>query len=185
VAIDAKFVRAESYFPTEGRLDDKFNGNFKLVVEVTDSEATIPAGAWAVGVLWKGRGYLLATNDRSFKTPARIELSYIGNPPTVADFLTALGEELPEETKSYSYSWITGFRVNEEGYVDPNGQKFGVTDEWNTELLVIVEPFPWEKVLMGAGIGAVTLGVIAVLARRPQYVRRGAEYVRERIPARV
>jgi hypothetical protein len=192
MAVDANFVRAESYFPTEGRLNDEFNGNFKLVIEVTSDEpVTIPAGAFGIGVLWKAKPYLLAVNDEPFETPAKIELTWV-EPPTIADFLTAFGEELPEETKTYSYSWITGFFVNEQWIIDPNGQQFAVTDKWDTELLVIVEPFPWEKVLMGAGIGAVVLGAMAVLAvRRPEYVRRvpeyarrGVEYVRERIPAR-
>ena len=169
--VTAKFDRTQSYFPVEGKLDDKFNDNFKLVVNVTNEGVTIPANAWGIGILWKGEAYIVARNDEDFETPAELTLHYADEPPTIAEFLQALGEELPSETTTYSYSWFTGFFVDEEGNIDPSGEYFAVTDEWNTDLLVIVEAFPWDKVLMAAGIGVAVLGSMVIVTRRPQYAR--------------
>jgi hypothetical protein len=181
MTIEVEFNRELSYFPTEGRLDDKFNGDFKLVLDVTGDASILP-GKLGVGVRWKGTVYLMWTNEEMVTPPVRITLRWIDEPPTIAEFLTGFGEELPKETTSYSYSWVVGFL--EDDLID-------IVDEWKTELLVIVPPFPWDKILIAAGVGAVALGTMAVLAKRPQYARRayeyarrGVEYVRERIPAR-
>jgi len=192
--VTAKFNRTKSYFPTEGKLTDKFNGNFRLVVDVTGAEITIPKESFGIGILWKGKAYIVAVNGEAFNSPAELAMTWGEKQPTVADFLKAVGEELPKETTTYSYAWFTGFFVDESNRVAPRQKSvsFAVTDKWNTELLVTVPPFPWDKVLMAAGLGTVLLGVLVIASRRPEYVRRvpeyarrGVEYVRERIPATV
>jgi len=175
MAMDAKFNRQLSYFPTEGRLDDEFNHDFSLVIDATGDVCLLPETI-GVGIRWKGQVGLLWTNREEVELPVRITLSWSEKAPTVRELLEILGEEIPTETKSYSYSWIVGFL--EDGSIR-------ITDEWKTELLVVVEPFPWDKVLAFAGIGVVGIGALALLSRRPEYARKGVEYVRERIPARV
>ena len=182
MAMDARFNRELSYFPTEGKLDDDFNHDFRLVIDATGDVCLLPE-AIGVGIRWKGQVGLIWTNREELDLPKRITLSWRERAPTVRELLEILGEEIPTETKSYSYSWVVGFL--EDG-------SMSITDEWKTELLVVVEPFPWDKVLAVAGIGAVGIGALALLSRRPEYARRGVEYarkgveyVRERIPARV
>ena len=175
MAMDAKFNREMSYFPTEGKLSDEFNHNFQLVIDATGDVCLLPE-AIGVGIRWKGQVGLIWTNREELDLPKRITLSWSERAPTVRELLEALGEEIPSETKSYSYSWVVGFL--EDG-------KMSITDEWKAELLVVVEQFPWDKVLAFAGIGAIGIGTLALMSRRPEYARKGVEYVRERIPARV
>jgi len=176
----AKFDRNNSWFPTEGHLDDKFNDDFVLYTIITNVEKTIPAGGYFFGVKWKSKNIILGTNSTPITedTAGKWRWREI---PTIADLLKLFGEELPKETTTYSYSWITGFIINENGEIDPNGQYIYVTDEWKTNLLVIVEGFDWTKWLAITGIGIAGVGLIAIIgkSRAMGYARRAGEYARE------
>jgi len=84
------------------------------------------------------------------------EVVWAEEPPTIAEFLQDLGEELPEETTEYSYSWIVGKKTNDTMTVD---------DKWDTSLLVEVAPFPWEVVIPITGVVVALVG-LAIIARR-------------------
>ena len=176
----AKFDRTETVFPTRLKLDDEFNGNLKLVIHVaSDTTLGVPKGTVFVGVKWGGKNYILGYNERDFVTPEKLIFSF-AVPPTVETFLRLMGEPIPKKETTYNYSWITGFRVSAEGYLDPWGDYHTVTDELPATLTVEIPQFPWDKVAIGAGVGVLILGAL-IAASRGGVVER----VRERLPARV
>ena len=42
MTMDAKFNRELSYFPIEGKLDDEFNHDFRLVIDATGEVCLLP-----------------------------------------------------------------------------------------------------------------------------------------------
>ena len=188
-----KFIKELSWFPTEGKLDDLFNHNFKLVIKVYDEEDPnkkhkIPVGTVGVALMWKGNIYKFATNTTEAETPAQATIKWT-KPPTIREFLEALGEPIPEETTVYSYSWLAIVKVNQNGELDPNG-KWACTDKWDAQLLVKVPAFDVNKILMYAGIGLVGLGVLTLLGRERayeyakrayEYAKKAPEFIKERV----
>ena len=162
--LSAEFDRQQSYFPVEGKPGDPFNGNFKMVVNLT-GDVTVPANVWFIGFVWKGQVLVLATHPEPVTPPVTIYTVWKEDMiPTFADVLGYFGEEVPTETKTYEYKWATGFLIDEDGNLDPNGGYAGATDLWNTQMVVRIEGFPWDKVAMFAGIGVAALGGLVLMS---------------------
>jgi len=189
VKVGAKFDRQDSWFPVEGQPSDPFNHNFKLAIEIySTAPCTIPARTSFVAIQWKGKLHLLAINKEPIKLPFRTSITWHGNPPTIAQLLRYLGEEVPSETTSYSYEWVLGFIIDEYGRINPNGDRVGIADRWPTNLLVIIKGWPVDKILAAAGLGAMVMGMLALASNsgsiRPyvyQYGLAAKQFVTQRV----
>jgi len=157
MAATFKFDRERSYFPLSGKLSDEFNRNFKMVIiaEVTEPQ-TLDV---ALAVRWKGRAYALGVETIRFPEAGSYEIvaTWTEKPPTIAELLKAFGEEPPEKTTEYPYTWLAGWLED---------SRMTVTDEWDTSLLVEIPPFPWEIVLPVAGLAIAGIGLAYVATRK-------------------
>lgn len=184
--IVSKFIPDLCWYPIEGTLNDLFDHNFKLVAKVYDYEnpeakVEVPPNTVGFGILWKGVSYIITSNSEGFTTPNKLICKWVGETPTIEDLLKSLDEEIPNETTTYNYSWITVVKYNENGELDPNG-KWYVTDKLDAYLLVKTSGFSMEDILKYAGIGLIAIGVIGLVLEKPEYAKKAYEYVKERAP---
>jgi len=169
--IVCKFDRRKTWFPDEGRPQDKFNSNLKIVMRVFDKDkpsksGIVPPRTIALGVLWKGKVYGMWINSQQINIPTEISLGpmYVrgeNRVVTIKEFLELFREEVPKETTIYSYKWLA--LVKHEG-------KWYITDELEAQLLVKVGLVFDKKVLI-AGLGLAGLGLGLILIKDKEKIR--------------
>ena len=152
------FDHNASYFITRGKIDDKFNSVLYLNFVVDEFTNAF----FVIG--WRGRDYLLATvpiECEEYPCSGQVWLGWEAEEvPTIRELLTALGEQI-EKTTNYSYTWKTGYLVNQtEGYA---------TDDWDANLIVDAAEIPWNIILPVAMVGIVGLGI--VVTKKDKWLR--------------
>jgi len=168
--IVCKFDRRKTWFPDEGKLQDKFNSNLKIVMkcffkEKPSKRDTVPPRTIALGVLWKGKAYGLWINQQPIQIPVEISLGplYIENRIiTIEEFIKLFGEEVPKETTIYSYKWLALVKHNGRWYI---------TDELDAQLLVKVGLLADNKKVLIAGLGLAGLGLGLILIKDKEKIR--------------
>ena len=155
---DFKFDHTASYFPVSGKLEDKFDKNFKLVINMSIDEAT----TFFLAISWKGTNYLIVKEPidcTNYPCSGTITVTWKeGEEPTIKELLENLEEPIPTKTTAYSYSWITGYLTNET-----EGVK---TDQWDAELLVEIPSIPWHIIIPVAAIGVTAAGIAIAMSKK-------------------
>lgn len=163
MGLTQSFDRSKTYFPTEGKLSDPFNGEFKLVVDVTITNAPVTE-IIAVGFR-KPRSntvWLLGYGEKTYSNDGTETEEWWWNPdsiPTVEEFFINIYPDM-KEGETYDYDWVCGIlREGESGWL------IYLHDTWSTSFTVtkesIVPPVDQNMLIIG-GIAAV-LGITAVL----------------------
>ena len=157
----ANFNSAKCHFPEKGKLDDLFNGGFRLYAEVELEKAE----TLFFIIKWNGVYILLhevPLSCEGYPCSGHVEITWAA-PPTIAEFLEMVGEPIPEKQTEYSYAWVLGYKTGET--------EFELMDTLNASLTVEVGPKLPTGLLIGCGIVAVALyGTGSVIGKRGGYL---------------
>lgn len=148
------FDRDNSYWATNLKADDPFNGNFKLIVTVGDISENKDI---LVAVKYKGLHYALGIAE-DVPPNQTLTMTWSETPPTIREFIESLGGEITE-TGTIPIAWETGYLISETQFV--------LTDAIDTDIYVEVAGIDMMKmaIIGGVIIGAGAIGY-AMLSKR-------------------
>ena len=158
----ANFNSGKCYFTEKGKLDDLFNGDFRLYAEIEIEKAET-----LFFIIKWGNVYILLCevplSCESYPCSGTVEIAWTEPGPTIEQFLEMVGESIPEKQTEYDYGWILGYKKGET--------EFELMDTLNASLTVEFETKLPKGLLIGCGTAAVGLySAGSIIGKRGGYL---------------